>query len=154
MIASGEFHMEKQHPVLWKCMQSVNTSYKGEDRIEIGPNLMTHMIMDHFNITKDLWTLDSVELRVLPTEAFYPYIDLDLYGLWEDQSGSYLLAIQISIKIFIDQFWADRFSRSFMVHFYGSQTKDLRVSDNPWNTAYAYLGVRFCPVAFNATDDF
>lgn len=68
VIASGEFHMERHHPVLWKCMDTINRTYKGSNRIEIGPNLMTAVILEHFNITKDVWAFQSPNLTVFPTQ--------------------------------------------------------------------------------------
>ena len=50
VVASGEFHMNQGHPVLWSAMEHINKTYLGVDRIEIGPNLMTAMIMQHFQI--------------------------------------------------------------------------------------------------------
>ena len=69
VIASGEFHMEQQHPVLWKCMDRINKTYKGFDRIEIGPNLITAVIQEHFQITGKLYDLHSQNLSVLPSQG-------------------------------------------------------------------------------------
>ena len=80
--------MERHHPVLWKCMETVNKTYEGKSRIEVGPNLVSRSIIEHFQIKpKNLAELDNPLLSVLPAEIFYPFVDLNLYGLWEDQSG-------------------------------------------------------------------
>ena len=68
VVASGDFHMERNHPVLWKCMDIINRTYQGYDRIEIGPNLMTRVIIEHFHIMKDVKFFQSPNLTVLHTQ--------------------------------------------------------------------------------------
>ena len=77
-------------------------------------------------------------------QAFYPYLDYEIYALWDNKT--------------VKQY-EEKFQYSYMVHFYGSQTKDFGVDkqtdvEYPWLTAYNYLGPRFCPDSFQISDSF
>ena len=73
-LANGAFHLHKHHPLLWRVMEEIVTSYSGRDRTEIGPLLVTRAVRQHFNIS-DVISINTAEkggLRVLPSKAFYP----------------------------------------------------------------------------------
>ena len=91
------------------------------------------------SLTEHVETLDSPELTVLPSSAFYPFRDWEIYDLWTNQT---------------DEEWETKFAQSYMVHFYGSATKTFNVSNNEANTAYKYLGPRYCPDSYLNTENF
>ena len=73
-LANGAFHLHKHHPLLWRVMEEIVTSYSGRERTEIGPLLVTRAVRQHFNIS-DVININTAEkggLRVLPSKAFYP----------------------------------------------------------------------------------
>ena len=73
-LANGAFHLHRHHPLLWRVMEDMVTSYRGSERNEIGPLLVTRAVRQHFNIT-DVTSINTEEeggLRVLPSRAFYP----------------------------------------------------------------------------------
>ena len=77
-------------------------------------------------------------------QAFYPYLDGDIYRLWENKTVAE---------------YEEKLKYSYMVHFYGSQTKNFAVYKEPevefpHLTAYNYLGPRYCPDAYFTSEPF
>ena len=73
-LANGAFHLHRHHPLLWRVMEDMVTSYRGSERNEMGPLLVTRAVRQHFNITDviSINTEGEGGLRVLPSRAFYP----------------------------------------------------------------------------------
>ena len=132
--------MKAKHPVLEKIIERISSTFQGNDRIELGPNLISDVILNHYNVTwEQVQSLDASDLKVLPTHSFYPFNAGGIYELCENRT---------------DEQWRDKFSNSYMVHFYGFQTAAFKISNNKANTAYRYLGPRYCPETFRNSADF
>ena len=73
-LANGAFHFRRHHPLLWRIMEDIVTTYRGRDRNEIGPLLVTRAVRRHFNVSDVISINIKAEagLQVLPSTSFYP----------------------------------------------------------------------------------
>ena len=157
---SGEFHFEQGHDVMKESMNLVSETYNGTSRIEVGPVLgkiqaNTQNIDQHntFPVTRAILNVykaktikdviqkvDKKDITIEKTEFFYP-IDAG-----------------VAAKLFKapekGKTWSSIFDSAHMAHFYGHQTAFKRVRRDVKTEAYAYLGPKYCPVAYWLSEPF
>ena len=139
-LANGEFHFKRKHPLLLLTMQGLNTTYRGEHRNEVGPLLITQAAKMLYKV-RDVGSLQSSQITVMPPSFFYPAKSYEVGSLWREKPMA-----------FAD--WFRFLQNSVMVHFYGSQTNQLVVERNPGHELYAVIGPRYCPVSYWSSTHF
>lgn len=140
---SGEFHFEQGHDVMKESMNLVSETYNGTSRIEVGPVLVTRAILNVYKaktIKDVIKKVDKKDITIEKTEFFYP-IDAG-----------------VAAKLFKapekGKTWSSIFDSAHMAHFYGHQTAFKRVRRDVKTEAYAYLGPKYCPVAYWLSEPF
>jgi len=139
-VANGNMIFPSQSRFLRRLMVRADQRYTGKGWNSLGPALLTETIIEECNLTRN--SASSLvgrhrscgNITVLSSTAFYPFKANERAELFRSRD---------------DQFWTNKFQRSFSVHFFGQITSGR----NGWvtgnRTAYDFLGPRYCPKAYS-----
>jgi hypothetical protein len=154
-ISNALFHNEAGHLFLETAIKVFNTTFSNGAWASSGPSVFTNA-MDEIcgqkhKKKRPLNPLDYGRNRcsgmtVVEPRLFYPY--------------NWFLAHELT-QTQLDDFWEEKFKKSYVVHFYGSSsdkhgvTKYLRPNNyGRKKPAYAYIGPSECPMSFYSTRPF
>jgi len=144
-VSNSAFKIERQHRLLWHNMENIKKIYTGADeRNEIGPKIMSLSVMELYNLTylnmnltelvfKDLTLMNHIKLHPLPSNR--------VADMWSEEELP-------------EDYWENFLKDSLQLHTSSSHTNVFLVQGDQRHEAYAYIGPKFCPVAYKSFEYF
>jgi len=139
ILCNGAISLPCKHPLLAKALKYVETDYRPDCWICIGPHLITKVAQEIGNVSNTDELSPTPLLPVLEEHVLLPH------------HYDYAVPLYFSEDPISFEEYHSMFVNASAVHFYSALSSHILVEDDPEHFLYALLGPRYCPLSYYST---